>query len=158
MIHYVFFIALMIGAAWCATQISIADFRRRIIPDAYLFPLMLIGLLVVTFFSDRWICGVGDAAIGGAFGYALGATVGAIFDYVMRRRDPHAQTPIGFGDIKLMAVGGIWLGVSGLAWAMIVACLFGAAWARIQKKRFIPFAPFFIVAALLTLITMMFLL
>ena len=157
MIHNVFFNALLIGAAWCAWQISVADMRRRIIPDAYLFPLLLTGLLILAFYGDRWVCGIGDAAIGGAFGYALGVTVGAIFDYIMRRRDPDATTPIGFGDIKLMAVGGIWIGVTGLAWAMIAACLFGAAWARVRRQRFIPFAPFFIMGTLLTLIAMMFL-
>ena len=30
-------------AFFCAFRISIADFRRRIIPDIYLFPLLLIS-------------------------------------------------------------------------------------------------------------------
>jgi len=57
----------------------------------------------------------------------------------------HGQDTIGFGDIKLLAVGGIWLGTSGLSVAVITACVLGVVWAVIRKKRFVPFAPFFIV-------------
>lgn len=157
MFYHLFFIVLIAGAAWCAWRISVADMRRRIIPDAYLFPLMLAGLLILAFFGDRWVCGVGDAAIGAAFGYALGAGIGAVFEYIQSRRNPDAQTPIGFGDIKLLAVGGLWLGVGGLAWALIASCAFGAIWARVNKAKFIPFAPFFIAGSILTLIGMFFL-
>ena len=152
MIYNTFFIFLIMAALFCAWRISVADMRRRIIPDAYLFPLMLIGILILAFYPKTWPVSFTDAAVGASFGYAMGAIVGAAFDYVMRRRDADAEIPIGFGDIKLLAVGGLWLGAGGLAWALVLACIFGGTWARVKKMRFIPFAPFFIAGAILTLI------
>ena len=101
----IFFILLLVGAIACATLISVADFRRRIIPDAYLFPLMLIGLILITFFG--FPISMRDAVIGATFGYAVSAIIGFAFDYFIRHRSPDATPPIGMGDIKLIGVGGL---------------------------------------------------
>ena len=156
MISYIFFILLLASAAWCALHIIIADFRRRIIPDAYLFPLMLTGLLLIAFYS--FPLDLRTAVIGATFGYALSAIVGFVFDSIIRRHTPDAIPPIGMGDIKLIGVGGLWLGTSGLALALVVACISGAIWARTNHQKFIPFAPFFILGGILSLITNLFLL
>lgn len=151
MIFNIFFILLLIGAIACALLISVADFRRRIIPDAYLFPLMLIGLILIVFFG--FPVGIRDAVIGATFGYTMSAIIGFAFDYFIRRRTPDAIPPIGMGDIKLIGVGGLWLGTSGLSMALIVACITGAIWARAKKQKFIPFAPFFLLGGILSLIS-----
>lgn len=156
MIWQIFFIILIAVALWCAWKISVADLRRRIIPDAYLWPLFLIGLLITNWWP--WIIGPRMAATSAVFGYALAAGVGFIFDVIRRRTNPNAETPIGLGDIKLIATGGLWLGIQGLGLALIVACITGGAWARAKHQRYIPFAPFFVVGAILSLITMAFLL
>ncbi|MBR1380027.1 MAG: prepilin peptidase [Alphaproteobacteria bacterium] len=150
MISNIIFFVLILAAIACAVMISIADFRRRIIPDAYLFPLMIIGMIVVAFFP--WVVSVRDAAIGAAFGYAMAAIVGAAFDYVRRRRDENADTPIGMGDIKLMAAGGVWMGPVGMACALVIACITGGIWGWRCHQKFIPFAPFFLFGGILTLI------
>lgn len=157
MIFYLFLSVLFVAAMACAIAISVADFRRRIIPDAYLMPLFLIGLLVVNIVPG-WVCGPRTSAIGAFAGYALGAGVGYIFDYVRRRHNPDADTPIGMGDIKLLATGGLWMGPTGLAIALVLSCLFGGIWARARHQQFIPFAPFFIAGAILALIAEIFLL
>lgn len=157
MIFYLFLALLFAGAIGCSIAISITDFRRRIIPDAYLAPLFLIGLLIVNI-MPTWICSPKTAAIGAFTGYALGAIVGYIFDLIRRHKNPDADTPIGMGDIKLLATGGIWLGPNGLAIALVLSCIFGGIWAQIKKQRFIPFAPFFVAGAILALIISAFLL
>ncbi len=151
MIFNILFILLLAGAITCATLISVADFRRRIIPDAYLFPLMLIGLILITFFG--FPVSMRDGVIGATFGYAMSAVIGFAFDYFIRRRTPNATPPIGMGDIKLIGVGGLWLGATGLSYALIVACITGALWARANKQKFIPFAPFFLLGGILSLIS-----
>ena len=156
MIWQIFFIILLAVALWCAWKISVADLRRRIIPDAYLWPLFLIGLLITNWWP--WIISPRMAATSAVFGYALAAGIGFIFDVIRRRTNPNAETPIGLGDIKLIATGGLWLGIQGLGLALIVACITGGAWARAKHQRYIPFAPFFVVGAILSLITMAFLL
>ncbi len=157
MIYNIFFIVLLAVAAICAWRICIADWRRRIIPDAYLFPLLLIGLAITHFFP--WPTSPADGVIAAIFGYALAACVGFIFDVRQRHQNKSnvAPAPIGMGDIKLMAAGGIWLGTVGLAVALIVACVAGIVWGLCRKQKYIPFAPFFIIGGILSLITMVFL-
>ena len=155
MISYIFFIILTVIALWCMLQISIADFRRRIIPDAYLVPLMLIGLIFISFFS--YPINITNAAIGATFGYISSVTIGLIFDYKMRKKNATITPPIGMGDIKLITVGGLWLGVGGLSYALIIACITGAIWARHNKQKFIPFAPFFIIGGILSFLLCLFL-
>lgn len=156
MFWQIFFIVLLALALWCAWRISVADLRRRIIPDAYLWPLLLIGALIVTW-SPFWPIGPYTATVGAAFGYALAAIVGFVFDWICRRKNPDADTPIGMGDIKLIATGGIWMGPQGLGLALVLACIGGAIWSLARRKRYIPFAPFFIGGAILSLIAMAFL-
>ena len=147
MFFYIFFYLLLIGAIFCAYRMSMADLRRRIIPDFYLFPFMFAGLLTATFFP--WPITIADSVIGGAFGYCLGLVVGFIFE---KLKKDEKYPPIGMGDIKLLGAGGIWLGTMGLAIAMIISCILSAIWSWHKKQKFVPFAPFFLIGGFLSLI------
>lgn len=156
MFLYLFWAFLFVAAALCAWQISIADFRRRIIPDAYLLPLFLIGLITVTFFP-HWICSIPSSVMGATLGYILSAGIGFVFDWIGHKKDPKSEIPIGMGDIKLLVTGGLWLGTNGLAIALVASCILGGIWGARKKQHFIPFAPFFMLGAILALIIMAFL-
>lgn len=155
-LFWAFFILLLAIALFLSWKIAQTDMRRRIIPDAYLFPLLIIGAIITTFFP--WVCGIETAVTGMTFGYIMAATVGFIFDRFLSRRNPGADAPIGMGDIKMIAVGGLWMGPMGLATALVLACIFGGVWAYIKHQKFIPFAPFFVMGGILSLITSWFLL
>lgn len=142
------FVILLAAAAFCAVMMSLIDWKRNIIPDIYLFPFLVIGLLVVSFFP--WFFEFGEAAIAAAVGYGLGVVMGLAF----KKKSPEA---IGLGDVKLLAAGGIWLGVSGLAIALIASCILGGVWGLVKKKKFIPFAPFFFIGAICSLTALLFL-
>ena len=156
MISYIFFIILLVIAIILSIRISIYDYRHRIIPDAYLFPLMLIGLITSGIYNFPFDIKTGIA--GATFGYITSALLGFIFDKVMQRRNKNSETPIGMGDIKLISIGGLWLGTGGLALALIISGISGAIWARKQNQKFIPFAPFFIFGGFLSFIINLFLL
>lgn len=156
MFSHIFFIILLIATIACGIFISIADFRRRIIPDAYLFPMLLITLTLIAFYS--FPLGIQDAVIGALFGYILGMISGLLFDYYLSKRTSSPYPPIGMGDIKLLGVGGLWLGIDGMGWALIIACIFGAIWARNRAQKYIPFAPFFFIGGFLSFIAKLFLL
>lgn len=147
MISYIFFTILLIGAFYCAYRMASTDFKKRIIPDVYLFPFMFAGLLITTFFP--WVITVSDAVIGGAMGYCLGLICGFVFEKI---KPNQKYPPIGMGDIKLLGAGGIWLGTMGLAIAMAIACLLSYAWGYSKKQKYIPFAPFFLIGGFLSLI------
>jgi len=154
-IFWSFFVILLLLALYLGYKISITDMRRRIIPDGYLFPLMMIGMIISTFFP--WPIDIRIGVIGMVFGYIMAAVIGLVFDKIVTHRDPTAAAPIGMGDIKLIAVGGLWCGPTGLAIALVLACIFGAAWAYRKKQKFIPFGPFFIIGGILSLIIIAFL-
>lgn len=153
MISYIFFSLLLIGAIFCAYRMAETDFKRRIIPDVYLFPFLFAGLLVTTFFT--WPITSADAIIGGATGYCLGLVVGFIFEKIKK---DEKYPPIGMGDIKLLGAGGIWLGTIGLAIAMAISCVLSYIWGFTKKEKFVPFAPFFLIGGFLSLIIIQFLL
>lgn len=153
MISYIFFILILIGAAFCAYRMATTDLKHRIIPDIYLFPFLFAGLLITTFFP--WPVTSADSIVGGSFGYCLGLIVGFLFE---RWQKTSKQTPIGMGDIKLLGAGGIWLGTIGLSIAMAIACAFSCIWGYKNKTRYIPFAPFFLMGGFLSLIIIQFLL
>lgn len=156
MIFYIFYIILSLLAIYYIIQISIADFRRRIIPDAYLFPLMLIGLCFTTFFP--YPIGISDGVIGAVFGYTTTAFIDYVYDRIIQKHKNQPHPPIGMGDIKLIGVGGIWLGVYGLSIALIISCISGAIWAHFNHAKYIPFAPFFLLGGFLAFISLIFLL
>lgn len=147
---------LGLGAIYFAYKISIADMKRRIIPDVYLFPLLLIGLVMVSCFD--WLISPANAAISGAMAYTISVIIGYAFEKSNRiKKQNNDYPPIGLGDIKLLAVGGIWLGMTGLAIAIIFATVFSAIWGFHKKQKFIPFAPFFFVGAILSFIILIYL-
>lgn len=148
-----FFILVAISI-WLAWKISVTDWRRRIIPDAYLFPMLLLGLIITTFFP--WPTNTAEGVVAATAGYILSSFIGFIFDFVGRKKGI-SDTPIGMGDIKLISVGGIWLGATGLALALVFACISGIIWGKSKKQRFIPFAPFFFFGGILSLIATAFL-
>ncbi len=152
MIYNIFFLLVIIGAIFCAIRMATADFRRRIIPDAYLFPFLFAGLLTTTFFP--WPITIADSVVGGATGYCLGLIVGFIFEHI--KKDAK-YPPIGMGDIKLLGAGGIWLGTLGLSIAMIISCVLAFLWNWHRKEKYIPFAPFFLLSGFLSLIIVQFL-
>jgi leader peptidase (prepilin peptidase)/N-methyltransferase len=129
-----------------------ADFKRRIIPDMYLFPFLFAGLLTTTFFP--WPVTISDSVIGGAMGYCLGLIVGFIFEKI---KPNQKYPPIGMGDIKLLGAGGIWLGTFGLSVAMFLSCVLAYIWNLRHHEKYIPFAPFFLTGGILSLIIILFL-
>lgn len=154
-LFWAFFGLILALSVYLGWEIAKTDLKRRIIPDAYLFPLMILGAILVAFFP--WPIDIKTGIVGMTFGYIVSAITGLIFDRVLQRRNPKADAPIGMGDIKLISVGGLWAGPSGLAIALVLACIFGAAWAFKKKQKFIPFAPFFILGTFLALIGIAFL-
>jgi len=158
MIYNIFFVVLLIFAIFCTIHIAIADIRRRIIPDAYLFPLLITGLIITAWFP--WIISPRSAALGAMFGFGLSAIIGFAYERINRRNTSTYNDipPIGLGDIKLISTGGIWLGPTGLSIALIISCVLGMIWGAIKHQKYIPFAPFFIIGGFLALIAIWFLL
>ncbi|MEL6962019.1 MAG: A24 family peptidase [Pseudomonadota bacterium] len=100
---------------WCLLVLAVIDHRHLVLPDVLTLPLIPIGLLVAYVINPGMIHHhVFGAAIG------LFAFVGIAWLYA-RLRD---REGLGFGDAKLLAGAGAWLGWAALPGVVLLAaCL-----------------------------------
>ena len=130
---------------------AVIDFDTQLLPDALTLPLVWVGLL---------------ANLGGLFVPLEHAVLGAVAGYLSLWSIHHAfrlvtgREGMGYGDFKLLAAIGAWLGWQPLAGVVLMACaagvLFaiGGALARQRDARApIAFGPWLAAAGLIALFT-----
>jgi len=139
------------AASYCATLQVLAriDAQTRLLPDMLTLPLLWAGLLF--HWSGGWV-ELDNAVAGAAAGYGLLWVVWAAF------RGCSGRDGIGFGDLKLAAANGAWLGVEALPWALLaaslaacVAALIGRASGRLKRFEAVAFGPYLAMGAILVL-------
>jgi len=164
-------IILFVFATFCAVAMSVVDWRQRLIPDVFLFPFLLAGLVLASNGALTWVSGgITESAIAAVVGYGLGTVMNFIFKKFAVDKDKNSDkagataehctlhsehSPIGMGDIKLLAVGGLWLGITGLSITLVVSCALGYIWGLRAKQKFVPFAPFFFAGAALAIVVLL---
>lgn len=143
------------GVAWCVFSalllaLAMIDWDITELPDVLTLPLLWLGLIA----SDM-----------GWTGTALSASVwGAVAGYMSLWLVYHAfrlltgKEGMGYGDFKLLAALGAWLGVQSLMTVVIVACLCGiVGWLilnfckNLREGGYIPFGPFLAMGALVVM-------
>ena len=124
----------------CLLALSVIDGRTLMLPDVLTLSLLWIGLLVnvMVLFTD-----LQSAVIGAFAGYAILWTLTRLHALV------RGIEGMGYGDFKLLAAIGAWLGWQALPLVLLVASLTGLAWALPRLIRGqaglsgqVPFAPF----------------
>lgn len=118
--------------------ISIIDIKKRIVPDA----LLVFGALICLL---QWLFGQApflDGVIGAAAGFVLFLLTRLIGSRLT------GKEALGWGDVKLVAVAGGYLGVYRLLVALLLGTLFGAllaiafiAFSKLDRHDELPFAP-----------------
>ncbi len=101
--------ALMaIGLSCVLVAISLIDFDHQIIPDSIVMPLLWVGLIMSLFHplagTDTLFISPKDAIIGALAGYLSLWSVYQLFKLITGKEG------MGFGDFKLLAALGAWLG------------------------------------------------
>jgi leader peptidase (prepilin peptidase) / N-methyltransferase len=136
--------SLILGTTLVA--LSVMDLATLRLPDALTLPLIAAGLLCAIVF--KWDGSAWDdvrwrvLAAGLGYGFLFG--VAWIYQRVRHRPG------VGLGDAKLLAAAGAWLGLEGLAPALMVASLTGLGAAllghfagrSITAETRMPFGPF----------------
>jgi leader peptidase (prepilin peptidase)/N-methyltransferase len=135
---------------WALIAMSFIDLDTQLLPDELTLPLMWLGLLINlegTFVPLR------DAVIGAAAGYLSLWLVYWMF------RAATGKEGIGYGDFKLLAALGAWMGWMMLPLIILLSSAVGAvfgllmiAFKRHQRDLPIPFGPFLAAAGLLALL------
>jgi phospholipase/carboxylesterase len=110
-------------------MISLKDIKKGLIPDIYLVIIALLGLMQLT--TSHSV----SVFILGGLGYAL---------YKLYPRLKGKQG-LGFGDVKMMAVGGIWLVPPQIPLFLILSGIGGVLtallWKRLNKGPRFPLGP-----------------
>ena len=126
----------------CLFLLTLTDLEDMIIPDGCLIAAVLIWLAALPFVFTGW----GDVARSVAAALVFGGGllgVSLVMDRLMGR------DTLGGGDIKLLAVVGLYLGPIGALFALVLACVIGLlfhALRRGEEARPFPFGPSIAVA------------
>lgn len=143
-----FGVTLQAGTAmlftWALIALSFIDFDHQILPDEITLPFLWGGLLLSMFniFID-----LESALIGAVAGYLALWTVYQIFKRLTGKEG------MGYGDFKLLAMLGAWLGWQVLPGTIIISSVVGAVVGillillrRHDKNIPIPFGPYLAIA------------
>ena len=134
---------------WTLIALTGIDFDTQLLPDAITLPLLWLGLLLNLFgtYTD-----LTSAVIGAMAGYLSLWSVYWLFKLVTGKEG------MGYGDFKLLAAIGAWLGWQILPMTILLSSLVGAIvgiglilLARHGRNVPIPFGPYLAAAGLLAL-------
>ena len=135
------------GFLCCLFLLSLVDMDISEIPDGSLLAAALIWLAALPFCWNGWKDALLHVASGVAFGAVL-LLVSLAMDRILKKES------LGGGDVKLVAVIGLYLGFLPTLFALILACILGLVQAvlsgRTHGKAF-PFGPALSAAAALML-------
>jgi leader peptidase (prepilin peptidase)/N-methyltransferase len=139
--------------AWFLLALSLIDLDHHLLPDDLTLPLLWLGLLVSAFNLGLPGVSLFDAVIGAAAGYI---TLWSLFWAFLLGT---GKEGLGYGDFKLLAALGAWLGWQAILPALLLASLAGAAIGLIlivfggrERSAPLPFGPFLAAAGFVMLI------
>jgi leader peptidase (prepilin peptidase)/N-methyltransferase len=135
----------MAGAAallflWALIALCFIDLDTQLLPDSITLPLLWAGLLLNLSgtFTD-----ISSAVVGAAAGYLTLWSVFWLFKLTTGKEG------MGYGDFKLLAALGAWLGATAILPIVLMASVLGAviglmmkASGSLRQGRFVPFGPF----------------
>ena len=139
------------GFVWAMIVLALIDLDTFYLPDNITLPLIWAGLLthVIKLFPD---VGLTAAVIGAVAGYLCLWSVFWVFKFATGKEG------MGYGDFKLLAAIGAWLGWQALPLVILLSSVVGALvgvaliFLRRQSRDIpIPFGPYLVVAGLIAL-------
>lgn len=135
---------LVLVLTWSLLVLTMIDIDHHLLPDNMTLPLMWLGLLANTqgYFTD-----LNSAVLGAVAGYLSLWSVFWLFKLVTGKEG------MGFGDFKLLAALGAWMGWQALPVIIILSSMVGAAIGIAgililgkDKNKPIPFGPYLAIA------------
>ncbi|SDY09908.1 A24 family peptidase [Nitrosomonas sp. Nm33] len=125
---------------WAMIALTFIDFDRQLLPDAITLPLLWIGLL---FNMDNGFIDIRSAIIGSVAGYLVLWTIYWSFKLTTGKEG------MGYGDFKLLAAIGAWLGWQMLPLVILFSSFVGGIIGimliiikKHQRNTTIPFGPY----------------
>lgn len=135
--------AFIFAACLALLALAVIDFRTRLLPDVITLPLLWAGLVYQLLFQPLMLP---SAVIGAIAGYLV------LWGFYWLFKLVTGKEGMGYGDFKLLAALGAWLGWSFLPLLLVMSAGFGAliglALQTSPERRGLPmpFGPFLAVA------------
>lgn len=142
--------AMGLIVTWALVALTFIDVDHQLLPDEIVLPVLWLGLLLNAF---------------GLFASLQSAVIGAIAGYLSLWLVYHAfklitgKEGMGYGDFKLLALFGAWLGWEYLPQIILVSTLLGSligilliVLKKASRDKAIPFGPYLALAGWLALI------
>jgi len=140
--------AMLLG--WALLALAVIDLRTTLLPDTITLPLLWLGLLVN---SAGLFTGLYSSLYGAVLGYLLLWSVYWLFKLITGKEG------MGYGDFKLLALLGAWLGWQMLPLIVLLSSLLGALIGiglillRGRDRNIpIPFGPYLAIAGWIALL------
>lgn len=143
--------ALALVFTWTLIALTFIDADTTLLPDDLTLPLLWLGLLANVFGT---FAPLKDAVIGAAAGYLILWSIYWLFKLVTGKEG------MGYGDFKLLAALGAWMGWKSLLPIVLLSSLVGAlvgialiVLARRGREIPIPFGPYLAAAGLIVMLS-----
>ena len=142
----------LLWCAFAATLVALAgiDWDTTLLPDNMTLPLLWAGLVAAAL---GWTLPLADAIWGAVAGYVSLWSIYWLFKLTTGKEG------MGFGDFKLLAALGAWLGLKMILPIVLAASLIGAVVGIVMKMstglregRYVPFGPFLAGAGLVVML------
>ena len=134
---------------WALIALAVIDLNTQLLPDDITLPLLWIGLLINI---NQGFTDIQSAVIGAIVGYLSLWSIYWCFKLITGKEG------MGYGDFKLLAAIGAWLGWSMLPVVILLSSLVGAfvgigliLAAKLHRNIPIPFGPYLVGGALIAL-------
>lgn len=135
---------------WILLALTFIDFDKLLLPDQLTLPLLWVGLLLNL--SHQFVP-LADAVIGAIAGYMVLWSIYWAFKLLTGKEG------MGYGDFKLLAALGAWLGWQSLPLILILSSCVGAilgitlvVMRRHQQSKPMPFGPYLAIAGWIALL------
>jgi len=146
---YTIAVPFVLLLVWGLIALSFIDFDHQLLPDKLLYPILWLGLLVN---SQDILVDIYSALYGAVAGYLVLWLVYQAFKLLTGKEG------MGYGDFKLLALLGAWLGWQMLPLIILLSSLVGAVIGILgililgrDRQVPIPFGPYLSVAGLIGL-------
>jgi len=140
----------MLLLTWGLISLTLIDFDHMLLPDQITLPLLWLGLLINI--NGSFVT-LDNAVIGAMVGY------GSLFSVFWLFKFFTGKEGMGFGDFKLFALFGAWIGWQLLPVLILMASVVGAIvgismiiFKGHQREQAIPFGPYLAVAGWITIL------
>ena len=135
---------------WALVALTFIDADTQLLPDSITLPLLWLGLIVNL---NHGFTDINSAVLGAIFGYLSLWSIYWLFKLITKKEG------MGYGDFKLLAALGAWLGWQKLLLVILLSSVVGAVvgivliiLARLGRNVPLPFGPYLAMAGFIALL------